>query len=293
MNPKANNGQWFILAAAILWGTTGTSQAFAPASAQPASIGAARLATGGVTLLLFAAARGVLRDGNPWPLLPTLVSAGSVAAYQLFFFSGVAKTGVAAGTLIAIGSAPVLTGGLGFLLRGEVPDRCWILATALAITGGGLLVSAGSSLNLDPAGALLALGAGAAYAVYAVVSKGLLTTHHPDAVAMVIFGLGAVFLLPLLLRTDLSWLTQPRGLVVTLHLGVFATAAAYALFSRGLMTTPAATAVTLSLAEPLTAGLLGVFLLGERLSPQAIVGAALLLGGLLLLSVFNTFCKRV
>ncbi len=283
MNPKSNNGQWLILAAAVLWGTTGTAQAFAPASAQPASIGAARLAVGGVTLLLFAVARGVLRNGKPWPLLPTLVSAASVAAYQLCFFAGVAKTGVATGTLIAIGSAPVLTGGLGFLLRGEIPDRYWLLATALAITGGGLLVSAGNSLNLDPTGALLALGAGAAYAIYAVVSKGLLANHHPDAVAMVIFGLGAVFLLPLLLQTDLGWMAQPRGLIVILHLGVFSTAAAYALFSRGLMTTPAAAAVTLSLAEPLTAGLLGVFLLGERLSLQAIVGATLLLGGLLLL----------
>ena len=57
------------------------------------------------------------------------------------------------------------------------------------------------------------------------------------------------------------------------------------------MTTPVAAAVTLSLAEPLTAGLLGILILGERLSPQAMIGAALLLGGLLSLSIFNTFCK--
>ncbi len=293
MNSKANNGQWLILAAAVLWGTTGTAQAFAPASAQPASIGAMRLVVGGAALLLFAAARGVLRDGKPWPLLPTLVSAGSMAAYQPFFFAGVARTGVAAGTIITIGSAPVLAGALGVLLRGERPGRRWMLATALAIAGGGLLLSGGGDLSVDPVGALLALGAGASYALYAVVSKGLLADHHPDAVAAVVFSLGAVFLLPILFQTNLSWLAKPHGLAVALHLGLFATAAAYALFSRGLMTTPVATAVTLSLAEPLTAGLLGVFILGERLSPQAMIGAALLLGGLLLLSVFNTFCKSV
>ncbi|HHJ07229.1 MAG TPA: hypothetical protein ENK24_06990 [Anaerolineae bacterium] len=57
------------------------------------------------------------------------------------------------------------------------------------------------------------------------------------------------------------------------------------------MPPPVAAAVTLSLAEPLTAGLLGILILGERLSPQAMIGAALLLGGLLLLSVFNTFAR--
>jgi DME family drug/metabolite transporter len=42
--------------------------------------------------------------------------------------------------------------------------------------------------------------------------------------------------------------------------------------------------VTLTLAEPLTAGLLGVFLLGEILSPLAWVGVFLILGGLILLA---------
>ncbi|HEY83843.1 MAG TPA: EamA family transporter [Chloroflexi bacterium] len=282
---KGDKGHWFVLAAAILWGTTGTAQAFAPASAQPSSIGAIRLAVGGAALLLFAAARGVLGDGKPWRLLPTLISAASVAAYQLFFFAGVAKTGVATGAIIAIGSAPVLAGVLGVLLRGERPDRRWMLATALAIAGGALLVGGGEGgLSVDPVGALFALGAGASYALYAVVSKGLLADHHPDAVTAVVFSLGAVFLLPILFQANLSWLAQPHGLAAALHLGLFATAAAYALFSRGLMTTPVATAVALSLAEPLAAGLLGVFILDERLPPQAMVGAALLLGGLLLLS---------
>lgn len=43
---------FLILLAAILWGTTGTSQALAPDSAHPIAIGATRLAVGGVFLLL-------------------------------------------------------------------------------------------------------------------------------------------------------------------------------------------------------------------------------------------------
>ena len=45
-----------ILAAAVLWGTTGTASTLAPAGARPAAIGSAGLAAGG--LLLFLTSRG-------------------------------------------------------------------------------------------------------------------------------------------------------------------------------------------------------------------------------------------
>jgi DME family drug/metabolite transporter len=152
----------------------------------------------------------------------------------------------------------------------------------IAVLGCGLLVTAGSAINVDVAGIGLALAAGLAYAAYAVASKGVLEKQSPDAAAAVIFTLGAIFLSPLLFTTDLTWLIQPRGLAVALHLGLLATAAAYALFSRGLQLVPVATAVTLSLAEPLTAGLLGIFLLGERLTGLAWLGVGLLFTGLIL-----------
>lgn len=41
----------FILAAAMLWGTTGTAQALAPAGVNPLALGALRVAIGGIALL--------------------------------------------------------------------------------------------------------------------------------------------------------------------------------------------------------------------------------------------------
>lgn len=273
------------MAAAVLWGTTGTAQALAPEGAEPAAVGAVRLAIGGGALLLLAWARGVLRGGGRWPFIETSLAAGSMAAYQVFFFAAVARTGVAVGTVVAIGSAPILAGLMGLLVRAEHPGRRWMAATVLAIVGCGLLITAGSSLSVDVLGVLLALGAGASYAVYAVSSKGLLEGRAPDAVMAVVFSVGALLLSPLLLTADLGWLTHVRGMGAALHLGLVATAAAYALFARGLSAVPVATAVTLSLAEPLTAGTLGVLLLGERLTALATLGVGLLLGGLLLLAV--------
>jgi drug/metabolite transporter, DME family len=70
---------------------------------------------------------------------------------------------------------------------------------------------------------------------------------------------------------------------VILHLGPIATAAARVLFARGLALIPVATAVTLSLAEPLTAALLGVVVLGERLTVPALTGIGLIFAGLVCL----------
>jgi DME family drug/metabolite transporter len=159
-----------------------------------------------------------------------------------------------------------------------------MIATGLAVLGCVLLFAESGSAAVDAMGVALALGAGAAYATYAVASKGLLEGRSPDAVMAIVFCLGAVLLSPLLFTADLTWLAQPRGLVAALHLGLIATAASYTLFARGLSAIPVATAVTLSLAEPLTAGTLGVVLLGERLTTFTMLGIGLLFSGLALVS---------
>lgn len=285
-------GPGLILAAAVLWGTTGTAQALAPDGAAPMVIGAVRLLIGGTALLALALARGALAVARPWPVLPTLLAAAGVAAYQLLFFAGVAATGVAVGTVVAIGSSPVLAGLFALITRGERPAPRWYPATALSVAGCTLLTLAGSAVDVDPTGVILALGAGTAYATYAVASKGLLENRAPDAVTAVVFTVAALLLSPLLAGADLDWLAEPRGAAVALHLGLGTTAAAYALFARGLRSVPVSTAVTLTLAEPLTAAALGILLLAERPSPAALTGMALLIGGLIVLAAGGRGVRR-
>ena len=79
-------------------------------------------------------------------------------------------------------------------------------------------------------------------------------------------------------------MVEPRGIVSVLHLGVLATTLSYVFFARGLRFVEPPVAVTLSLAEPLTAGLLGVIILGENLTPLAFVGIILLFAGLAVLA---------
>ena len=277
-------GPWLVLLAACLWGTNGTAQALAPSGAQPIAIGVLRIALGGLTLLAIAYFRRTLRDGKRWPFWPTLLGALSMAAYQLFFFAGVARTGVAIGTIVGIGSTPILAGPIGYLVRGERPSRRWMLATGLGILGCVLLITVGEKIHLDLFGIFLAICAGGSYAIFTTVSKGLIEEHAPETVMAVTFCLGACFVLPLLMTTDLHWLVKPSGYLVILHLGVITAGIAYTLFARGLQYVSIATAASLTLGEPLTAGLLGVFFLREALTTMAIIGIALIFTGLIVLT---------
>lgn len=287
-SPQENIGRggiWYVLAAAVLWGTTGTSQGLAPAGVESTTIGAVRLAIGGLALLTLAILRGSFKDAKHWPIIGTLASALFVAGYQLCFFAGVARTGVAAGTMVAIGTAPVAAGVLGYLVRHERVGPRWMVATLLSVFGCALLAAGGGGLQGNSIGIVLSLGAGLCYAAYTVSIKGLLVQHAPDAVMAVVFCLAALLLSPILFTSSLGWLAEPRGIAVALHLGVLATAVSYGLFARGLKTISVGTAATLSLAEPFTATILGVLILGERLGLSQVSGVVLLFSGLVLLAL--------
>ena len=282
--PERIPGPVFILLAATLWGTTGTTQALAPNAATPIAVGWLRLAVGGGALMALALWRGRFRDRSGWMRPAVAVSGLSTAVYQACFFAGVSLTGVAVGTIVGIGSSPIFAGILGWAARGERLRRRWFLATGLAVTGCALLaLSGGEDAAVDPVGLLLALGAGLAYAIFTLVNKRLIETRPPDAVMAVAFCIGAVVALPALLFVDTGWIATPGGIAVALHLGLIATGLSYLFFGQGLRTTPVSTTGTLTLAEPLTAALLGILLLDETLTATALIGIGVLLAGLLVL----------
>ncbi|HSK26205.1 MAG TPA: EamA family transporter [Jiangellales bacterium] len=272
-----------VLLAAICFGTTGTAQALGPAAASPVAVGALRLVVGGA-LLLGLARLGGHRLTLLRPRAAVLAGAVGVAAYQPLFFAGVRGTGVAVGTLVALGSAPVLTGALAAVL-GVRPTRRWAVATVVACAGVACLALGGGPGEVRLGGVLAALGAGASYAVYTLAAKRLLDGLHPaDAVMAALFAGGAVLLAPLLLLVDLGWLASPSGVAMALWLGVVPTALAYWLFARGLRRLAAAEVATLTLAEPVTAALLGVAVLGEPVTAGLAAGAVLVVASLAVLT---------
>lgn len=87
-------------------------------------------------------------------------------------------------------------------------------------------------------------------------------------------------MLPALAIEPLDWLGTGRGLALALHLGLLTVCLAYWLYGWGLRTLSVPTAMTLTLAEPLTAAVLGVAMLGERLGPIGWLGAGAVAAGL-------------
>jgi DME family drug/metabolite transporter len=283
-----NNGaivssRLFILLAALCFGTTGTAQALGP-EAPPALVGATRIAVGAA--LLVAVARTLVpRSHARWPWRAVLAGAAGVAGYQVTFFAAVDVTGVAVGTVVALGSGPLFVGLLARRLHGEPLTRRWAAATALAVGGVAVLVAPAADATIRPLGLALALGAGFSYAGYTVAAKGLLGAGHaPEAVMARLFALGAAALAPLLVLAEPGELASPSGVALALYLGAVPTALAYLLFARGLRRLPAGDVATLMLAEPLTATALGAVVLGERPGAVALVGVALVLAGLAVLT---------
>ncbi|MEU3018670.1 EamA family transporter [Nocardiopsis sp. NPDC007018] len=287
--PRLTGGAPPILGAAVLWGTTGTASSFAPDGAHPAAIGSAGLVLGG--LLLFLASRGSMAlvtgadTRTRWTLL---LGAVAVAGYPLSFYPAVASTGVAVGTVITLGSAPVFSGLLAWCADRTRPTARWVTATAAAVVGCAVLVLgpglAGVPAPTNATGVFLALLAGFSYALYAIIAQRLIRRGHTSGAVMgSMFAGGGLLVLPVVLVAGTAWLATVSGALVALHLALFTVFLAYWLFGVGLRYTSASTATTLSLAEPAVAALLGVALLGERLPLVSWAGLVVLALGLAVL----------
>lgn len=276
-----------MLAAAVLFGTTGTAQAFGPATANPLSVGAVRQVVGGTLLLAIVGAWWLRHQGLRLPRWSgkvgwVLLGGACVMAFQATFFFGTRGNGVAVGSVLALGSSPLFA-GLFDWLRGNRPSRRWLAATGLAVVGIVLLSGAfGRAVALQPLPVLASLVAGAAYAGYAVATAALVqqgVSALPATAAVV--GTSGLLGAVVCLFTDNSWLAQPRGLAVALWLGGVTVVVCYLLMGSALRHLTAATAITLGLAEPLTAAVLGVVVVGETLAPLQLAGVLLVLGGVL------------
>lgn len=270
-------GPLLIILATVLWGTTGTTQQLAPDGATPLSIGSLRVLVAAVALMAIAAGTHQLRDLSGLRRPATLVAALGVGLYQPFFFLAIDRTGVVVGTIVAIGTAPVVAGLLAWAYDRKPPSPIWVAATGVAIFGVALLTAAGEDVGASADGIVFALLAGGAYATYVIAARQFSRAGDVVGSTAIIFAIAAALLLPLLAVDSLEWVASPGGALTILHLGLLATAAAYLLFAKGLETTRSTTATTLSLGEPVTAAVLGVVVIGERPTLLGWMGFALVL----------------
>lgn len=275
---------FFVLLAAILWGMTGTAQTFLDKGVSPIAVATIRSAIGGGLLLVVAV---LLRkiSFRTWSWKWTILAAASIALFQGLFFTSIRLTGVAIGTVVTIGSAPMFSGVLEWLFWKTRPSKIWGIATIMTITGCILLFINSGDRAIHLGGVGLAVCAGLSFAVYTNMSKQLMAQQEALPAVAMTFSICAVLLLPFSISSGFSWLAEMQNLWTMIFMGVMCTSIAYLLFLSGLQKISSSSAVTLSLAEPLTAAMLGVLLVGEHLSSTSWVGVAMLLGGIVVLTL--------
>ncbi|MGW4568350.1 DMT family transporter [Streptomyces sp. NPDC004561] len=284
-----------MLAASVLWGTTGTAATLAPAVG-PLAIGAVAMGVGGLLQALAAAPR-LAGQGRRLRAQRGVVLLGAVAVavYPLAFYTSMHLAGVAVGTVVSIGTAPLASAVIERLVDRRSLSRRWTFGAALGLLGTVLLcvaeaTGAGSGPERRSAGAtvlgvVLGLVAATTYALYSWAAHRLITRGVPSRAAMgAVFGLGGVLLLPVLLATGAPLVGSWSNAAVGVYMALVPMFTGYVLFGWGLAHVPASTATTLSLLEPAVAAVLAVLVVGERLPVTGWLGIGLVVGCLAVLT---------
>lgn len=275
-------GVLFCLLAATAWGTTGTAATFAP-DVSAIAIGAAAMGCGGLlqALLSFAGIRthrALLK--RHWRLL--VLGGISVAIYPLAFYSSMRLAGVTIGTVISIGSAPLISALIENRFEGHRLSMRWAVGAAIGIAGMALLSAAegghGTLAPNLPLGVVLGLVAGATYALYSWTARQMMRRTLPSRVAMgATFGLGGLLLMPVLLATGAPFLESAGNLAVGVYMALVPMFLGYLAFGFSLARISASLATTITLFEPVVAAGLAVLVVGERLPPIGWLGVALII----------------
>lgn len=285
-------GVVLVLAASILWGTTGTAATFAP-EVSPIAIGATAMGFGGLLQALIAL-RSIRHNGRGLRERWRIVALGAIAVtiYPLAFYSSMHLAGVAVGTVVSIGSAPLFASIIERVADRHRLTRRWAAGAVLGIAGATLLCVAESGASAargafdSELGIGLGLLAGLTYALYSWVAHRVIASGVPVRPAMgSIFGLAGVLLMPVALVTGSPLLSSWSNASVGSYLAVVPMFAGYVLFGMGLARVRASTAIVLTIVEPVVAALLAVVIVGEKLPALGWAGVGLIVSSLVALTV--------
>ncbi|MEJ2577849.1 MAG: EamA family transporter [Kineosporiaceae bacterium] len=290
---RSFTGVAFLLGAATLFAVNGTvSKVVLDTGLSSLRLVEARSALAAAVFLTAALALhpAALRIGPRELAFIAVYGIVGLAMVQWLYFVAIARIPVSIALLVEF-TAPLLVAlWVRFVRRGPVRSRMWV---ALGLCLGGLAVvgQVWDGLTLDGLGLLAAAGAAAALATYYLLGEHGLNRHDPVSLAAWSFGATAAFwslLLPWWTFPFAS-LTRPAAIagthlpvgVLVAWVGVLGTVAPFGLVLLGLRRIGAARAGLIGTAEPVLAGLVAWFALGEALTPGQILGAGIVLAGIL------------
>ncbi|HEY0971604.1 MAG TPA: EamA family transporter [Gemmatimonadales bacterium] len=268
-----------IILAATLWGLLGPVAYVAlREGVSPLEIAFWRAAMAAVLYAAHAAVRGSWRIARGD--LPAVVAFGAVGV-SVFYGSYMlaVERGGAALAAVLLYTAPAWVALLARIFLGERLGVRKLVALAATLAGVVLVATAGGGeVRAGATGIALGLVAGWSYALYYLFGRRYFARYEAAGVLALALPVGALGLLPFVdfvPKGGAAW-----GALV--FLAVVPTYGAYLLYGAGLRRVEATRAATVATIEPVVAAVAAYAVFGERLSPMGYVGAAVVLGGVLL-----------
>ena len=209
-----------------------------------------------------------------------------VVGYHLFLNVGTRSTtsGIAA---LVVALAPGMTLVLALVLGLERVRLRHVIGLAVAFLGVAVVVALGTGedLSLESAkGPLIVIGAPLSFALYNVILKPLLGRHDLLALTAATSLVGTLGLVPLIRASTVDAVVDASATdaALVLYLGVLATFLGYIGWNVGLRGLGPTRAVAYTYAISPLAVIIGALVLDEELTPWLVVGAALVVGGIIL-----------
>jgi drug/metabolite transporter (DMT)-like permease len=220
--------------------------------------------------------------------LPRFLLAGlaGYTFYQLGFVLGLERTSPFASSLL-IAMVPLFT-MLILALRGErTRARGW---AGLAIALAGVVIFLADRLEAGASGTLLgdalSIGAAVSFALYGIVNRPLVRDYPPETYTAYTLLAGSI---PLMLIATPAALAQDWGAISLsgwLSIGymvVLPVYVAYMLWNWAIARRGAAAATSFTLLVPIASGVLSAWWFGEQFDLLKLLGAALVLAGLMII----------
>jgi len=224
-------------------------------------------------------------------LLATLaLGATGVLAYNLFFLGALSRM-PASRTSLIVALNPAVTIVASSLLLGErLRPRRWVgvglalLGVWIVLTRGQPLAAIGDTLG---AGEWMMFGAICAWAAYTLIGRSVLRGLTPLAATTWASLFGTAMLVPVaapdLSRVELSALT-PQVLAAVAYLGLLGTGLAFVWYYRAVQVLGPSRTVIFNNLVPVFGAAFGVGLLGEPVTASMLLGGAVALTGVMLVT---------
>ena len=277
---------WGVAAVALgtsLIGTIGTAAELGPDSLSPVATGAWRGVIGTVGLVAVATSRGQA----PWkyrlPVRWVAFGGFGVAASLLSFFEATSRTGVAVGTLVAIGVGPLVAGLLDWLAYRHRPDRRWSAGVAAALVGVALL--SGGAEQVVWSGVAFAVLAGCGIPAMGFAAQQLMKDRPLVTTMATQLTAGSVIMLPVALASLDAASISVGSVVTVMYLGLVTVTLAHALWGAGLKRLTLSVAVVVGLLEPAVAATLAMTVLSEPVTAALLAGICLIILGVAVASL--------